>query len=43
MLLVPGDHFGMDGWVRVGFGDDTETFTSGLERLDSLLQETCHS
>ena len=39
MLLVPGDHFGMDNWVRVGFGDDTETLTAGLERFDSLLQE----
>ena len=41
MLVVPGDHFGMDQWVRVGFGDDTETLTAGLERLESLLGEFC--
>ena len=39
MLLVPGDHFGMDQWVRVGFGDDTETLTAGLQRFDELLVE----
>ena len=39
MLLVPGDHFGMDQWVRVGFGDDTETLTAGLDRFDELLEE----
>ena len=39
MLLVPGDHFGMDHWVRVGFGDDTETLTAGLQRFDELLVE----
>ena len=37
MLLVPGDHFGMDHWVRVGFGDDTSTLTAGLERFHELL------
>lgn len=39
MLLVPGDHFGMDGWVRVGFGYDTDTLVAGLERLDEMLKE----
>ena len=39
MLVVPGDHFGMDGWIRVGFGDDTSTLVAGLERLDEMLDE----
>ena len=39
MLVVPGDHFGMDGWIRVGFGDDTETLIAGLDRLDEMLEE----
>jgi hypothetical protein len=39
MLLVPGDHFGMDKWVRVGFGDDAESLTAGLQRFDELLDE----
>ena len=37
LLLVPGDHFGMDGWVRVGFGEDTDVLEKGLERLDAFL------
>ena len=39
MLVVPGDHFGMDGWLRVGFGDDTDTLIAGLDRLDQMLEE----
>ncbi len=38
MLLVPGDHFEMDGWIRVGFGDDTNTLRAGLDRLSGVLQ-----
>ena len=22
VLIVPGDHFGMDGYLRIGFGDE---------------------
>ncbi len=25
VLVVPGDHFGMDGYLRIGFGDETAT------------------
>jgi hypothetical protein len=39
LLLVPGDHFGMDGWVRVGFGEDTDMLKRGLDRLDEFLHE----
>ena len=39
ILIVPGDHFGMDGWIRVGFGDDTETLRRGLDRLSEMLEE----
>ena len=38
-MLVTGDHFGMDGWIRVGFEDDTETLIAGLDRLDEMLEE----
>ena len=37
VLLVPGDHFGMDGWLRVGFGEDTDMLNRGLDRLDEFL------
>ena len=39
ILVVPGDHFGMDGWLRVGFGDDTDTLRRGLDRLSEMLKE----
>ncbi len=38
-LLVPGDMFGMDGYVRIGIGPPTEYLLAGLERFDALLRE----
>jgi hypothetical protein len=40
VLIVPGDHFGMDGYLRIGFGDDAEYVRRGLSRFDDLLRET---
>ena len=37
LLLVPGDHFGMDGWLRVGYGEDTELLERGLIRIQEML------
>ena len=37
LLLVPGDHFGMDGWLRVGYGEDTELLQRGLVRIQEML------
>lgn len=37
VLIVPGDHFGMDGYLRLGFGERPDYLTQGLERLHSLL------
>ncbi len=37
VLLVPGDHFGMDGYLRIGFGDKTDYLRAGLGRLRDLL------
>src|SRR6266850_1057655 len=37
VLIVPGDHFGMDGYLRIGFGDDVEYLRSGLNRLDQFI------
>jgi aspartate/methionine/tyrosine aminotransferase len=39
VLIVPGDHFGMDGYLRIGFGDRTEYVEAGLTRLHDLLVE----
>jgi aspartate/methionine/tyrosine aminotransferase len=38
-LIVPGDHFGMDGFIRIGMGDAQAYFTEGLARIDALLRE----
>ena len=38
LLLVPGDHFGMDGWLRVGYGEDTDLLERGLTRIHELLE-----
>jgi hypothetical protein len=37
VLIVPGDHFGMDGYLRVGFGDKTDYLQAGLARVRDLL------
>jgi len=39
VLIVPGDHFGMDGYLRIGYGEDTDYLRKGLNRLDDLLVE----
>jgi aspartate/methionine/tyrosine aminotransferase len=33
VLIVPGDHFGMDGYLRIGFGDRPEQLRAALDRL----------
>ncbi len=38
-LIVPGDHFRMDGYVRIGMGDATGSLKGGLDRIDELLRE----
>lgn len=38
-LIVPGDHFGMDGHLRIGFGPETDYLKAGLSRLTELLRE----
>jgi hypothetical protein len=39
VLIVPGDQFGMDGYIRIGMGDATAYLTSGLDSIDELLRE----
>lgn len=38
VLVVPGDHFRMDGWLRIGFGSEAHVVERGLERVDELLR-----
>ncbi len=37
VLIVPGDHFGMDGYLRLGFGEPPEYTRTGLDRLRAVL------
>lgn len=37
VLIVPGDQFGMDGYLRIGVGDRADHVLAGLDRLAALL------
>jgi len=37
VLIVPGDHFGMDGFLRIGYGDEPGYLQEGLHRVHELL------
>ena len=37
VLIVPGDHFGMDGYLRIGFGEEMDYVRAGLSRVNDLL------
>jgi aspartate/methionine/tyrosine aminotransferase len=39
VLLVPGDHFGMPGYIRIGFGSDAGYVARGLQRVHEFLEE----
>jgi aspartate/methionine/tyrosine aminotransferase len=38
VLMVPGDQFGMDGFLRIGFGGPAKELFEGLGRLERLLR-----
>ncbi len=40
VLVVPGDHFGMDGYLRIGFGGPAEGLREALGRIGSLVDAT---
>jgi aspartate/methionine/tyrosine aminotransferase len=37
-LIVPGDQFGMDGYLRIGYGGPEHELMEGLGRLEALLK-----
>ncbi len=39
VMIVPGDHFGMDGYMRIGTGPPTDYLLAGLNRVDELLNQ----
>jgi aspartate/methionine/tyrosine aminotransferase len=38
-LIVPGDHFEMDRYLRFGFGSEPECLSRGLARVEELFSE----
>ena len=39
VLIVPGDHFGMDGYLRIGFGDEPGHLRAGLDRAAEFIAD----
>jgi hypothetical protein len=37
VLVVPGDHFGMDGYLRFGFGSHPQHLVGALERIAEVM------
>lgn len=42
LLLVPGDHFGMDRYLRLGFGPPAPELEEALERLSTAFDAVEH-
>ncbi|HEX9885107.1 MAG TPA: aminotransferase class I/II-fold pyridoxal phosphate-dependent enzyme [Longimicrobiales bacterium] len=38
VLVVPGDHFGMDHFLRIGFGPPREDLMEALDRIDTAFR-----
>jgi aspartate/methionine/tyrosine aminotransferase len=38
-LIEPGDHFGMDGYLRIGYGLPEDYLREGLKRVDEVIQD----
>jgi hypothetical protein len=36
-LIVPGDHFLLDGYIRFGFGNEASYMLAGLARVAEVL------
>jgi aspartate/methionine/tyrosine aminotransferase len=39
ILVVPGDHFGMDGFLRLGFGPPADQLSEALARLAEAFDQ----
>jgi len=42
VLLVPGDQFGMDGFLRIGYGNEPDDLQAGLRKVDAFLHALSH-
>jgi len=39
VYIVPGDHFGMDRYLRISYGLPEDYLTAGLDRIHELIAE----
>jgi hypothetical protein len=39
VLIVPGDHFGLDNYVRISYGLPHDYLTAGLDRIHEAIME----
>jgi hypothetical protein len=39
VLIVPGDHFGMDKFIRISYGLPQNYLTEGLKRIQQIVSE----
>jgi aspartate/methionine/tyrosine aminotransferase len=39
VLIMPGDHFGLDHYLRISFGLPPDCFQAGLDRIHELILE----
>ena len=39
VLIIPGDHFGLDHYLRISFGLPPDYLRAGLDRIDELIVE----
>lgn len=39
VLIVAGDHFGMDGYIRIGYGPPADYLRAGLDRVHETVLE----
>jgi aspartate/methionine/tyrosine aminotransferase len=39
VLIIPGDHFGMDGYLRISYGLPKDYLVGGLTRISELIAE----
>lgn len=42
VMLTPGDAFDMEGYVRIGYSNNTEVLQAGLEHFSDYLTELSH-
>lgn len=40
VLVVPGDHFGIDGYLRIGYGAESNYLRAGLDLINQFIRES---